>query len=479
MTMKYNRHAVVLLLKTLAFIFTIVACKEKQVQQKLNVLIIQPDQHRADVMGCAGDKLAITPNLDKLASEGIRFSNAASASPVCCPFRATMQTGLYIHEHGVVENGIRLDHKFKTIAEIFADNGYATGYIGKWHLEGFLPEERVGGFVPPGEARQGWQEWHGYEKSHEFFEVWTYNDKGEKRRVQGYDWEPTWHTDMALDFMRRKTDEQVPWCYYIAYGPPHKPEQCLPEFLDMYDPADFPLPPDAERDLSLGEKQELRKILQIYYAQVTAVDHEVGRLRQGMAELGVDDNTIVVYVSDHGDVLGNHNKQIVQKYIETNRNVNNTLRTKGKPFSTAFRIPFLLAGPGVGKPGMVSDALVSSVDLVPTILDLAGIEVPDYMQGISMADWYRTGEGPEQPYLYMGLHNNHNAWRAVWDGQYLLSMLDYELFYDLQNDPNELNNLFNVSESIAKQREYESILIDLVRRSGDPIVTRLEGEQIR
>ncbi len=155
----------------LFFALMISSCNNTHVQNKLNVLIIQPDQHRADVLGCAGNSMAITPNLDKLASAGIRFSRAVSASPVCCPFRATLQTGLYIHEHGVVENGIQLKHELKTIGEIFSDNGYATGYIGKWHLEGFLPKENVGGYVDPGEARQGWQEWLGYEKSHEFFKV--------------------------------------------------------------------------------------------------------------------------------------------------------------------------------------------------------------------------------------------------------------------------------------------------------------------
>lgn len=451
------------------------SCHPATEQRSPNILIIQPDQHRADVLGCSGNSLAITPNLDKLAAEGVRFSNAASASPVCCPFRATMQTGLYIHEHGVVQNGIRLEHEFKTIGEIFSDNGYATGYIGKWHLEGFLPADTVGGFIEPGEARQGWQEWYGYEKSHEFFKVWKYNEKKAKVRLSEYDWEPAWHTDMALDFIKRNSDEGKPWCYYIAYGPPHKPEQCLPEFLEKYDPEAFVLPPNAESELTEENKRELRRILQMYYAQVSAVDHEVGRLAEGLEELGVDDNTIIVYVSDHGDVLGSHNADIVQKYIETHRNVNNTLRTKGKPFSTAFRIPFIVSGPGVEKPGLVSESLVSSVDLVPTILDLAGLDIPGYMQGESMAEWYFNGHGPDQPYLYMGLHDNHNAWRAVWDGQYLLSLLDYQLFYDHARDPHELDNLFYDPDFESKRKQLESELINLARKTGDPILPRLEA----
>jgi arylsulfatase A-like enzyme len=450
------------------------SCSAENKTERPNILIIQPDQHRADAMGCAGNTMAITPNLDKLALSGIRFTHAASASPVCSPFRATLQTGLYIHEHGVVENGIQLKHDLKTIGEHFSENGYSTGYIGKWHLEGFLPEESVGGFIEPGESRQGWQEWLGYEKSHEFLEVWKYNDQKEKVRLHDYNWEPTWHTDIALDFIKRKTEENQPWCYYLAYGPPHKPEQCLPEFLNMYDPLAFELPPGAERDLTEDSKQELRTILQMYYAQVSAVDYEVGRLVEGLKELGVDKNTIIVYVSDHGDVLGSHNGDIVQKYIDTQRDVNNTLRTKGKPFSTAFRIPFIISGPDVKNAGLVCDALVSSVDLAPTILDMAGIEIPEYMQGQSMAAWYRNGEGPEQPYIYLGLHNDKKAWRAVWDGQYMLSMLDYQLFYDHSKDPYELENLYNNPTYFDKRKEFESLLIELAKETGDPILPRLE-----
>ncbi len=449
------------------------ACSQVEDPGQPNVLIIQPDQHRADVMGCAGNSMAITPNLDRLAASGIRFSNAASASPVCCPFRATLQTGLYIHEHGVVQNTIQLDHDLTGIAEIFASRGYATGYIGKWHLEGFLPEDAVGGFIEPGEARQGWQEWLGYEKSHEFLEVWKYNDSGEKVRLQEYNWEPAWHTDMALDFIERKRDEKKPWLYYVAYGPPHKPEQCLPEYLDMYDPMAFQLPAGAE-NLSDESQAELRKILQMYYAQVTGVDHEIGRLMEGLNNLGVDENTIIVYVSDHGDVLGSHNMDIVQKYIETNRNVKNTLRTKGKPFSTAFRIPLIITGPEIYEGGMVCEALVSSVDLLPTILDMAGIDVPEYMQGLSMADWYREGKGAEQPYLYMGLYDDDNAWRAVWNGQYLLSALDYKLFYDHAADPDEMHNLYGDPAYAEKQSELQSILVGLAEKTGDPILPRLK-----
>ena len=161
--------------------------------EKPNVLVIQPDQHRGTVMGCAGDSQVKTPNLDRLASEGIRFSRCASSSPVCSPFRGTMQTGLYCHTHGVDVNNILLDPELITFADLFADAGYATGYIGKWHLDGGKPRGG-GGFIESGPRRAGWQEWHGYQKGHEFFEVWDYNENRERVQIEGYDWEPMWHT---------------------------------------------------------------------------------------------------------------------------------------------------------------------------------------------------------------------------------------------------------------------------------------------
>ncbi|MBT3375704.1 MAG: sulfatase [Lentisphaerae bacterium] len=365
-----------------------------------NVLIIQPDQHRGTVMGCAGDTDAITPHLDEFATSGARFTNCASASPVCSPFRGSFQTGLYPHRHGVVINNIRMAPELRTFAEVFAEAGYATGYIGKWHLDGGWPKveggkgvkpKSVGGFVPPA-RRQGWQEWQGYEKSHEFFEVWQYDPEGRKERVAEYNWEPTWQTDVALAFARRHSQTGRPWLYYVAYGPPHLPKQCPQRFLDMYDPASFTLPPDVRKRLPKSREAELRTDLKMYYAQVTAVDHEVGRLMAGLGKLGVAENTIVLYTSDHGDYLG------------SKAGANGRLRGKGTPKAAAFRIPLLVKWPGKVPSRHVSNELVSSVDLAPTVLALAGLPVPGDMQGHSKAEWCRgrTGHHSEAVYLQIG-----------------------------------------------------------------------------
>ena len=318
-----------------------------------NVLVIQPDQHRGTVMGCMGDRQARTPNLDRLAREGMRFRNTASSSPVCCPFRASMQTGLYPHKHGVLSNDkYRLDPKHATFAEMFVQAGYQTGYIGKWHLDSGVPEKEggkgvmakgVGGFVPP-ERRRGYQEWNGYEKSHEYFEVWKYNERAEKERVTGYDWEPTWHTDMALDFAKRHTAAGEPWLYYIAYGPPHVPEECPQRFLDMFPPDKFELPPDVQANFKGADEKAIRAAFQMYYALVTAIDVEIGRLLDGLKRIGADENTIILYASDHGDYLGSHAKGAGSR---------KDLRGKGQPYANAFRIPLIVRWPAQIRGGQV------------------------------------------------------------------------------------------------------------------------------
>lgn len=431
--------------------------------EMLNVLVIQPDQHRGTIMRCAGDQQVQTPNLDRLAHEGARFTHCVSSSPLCSPFRGTLQTGLYPHKHGVDSNNILLDPELRTFAECFAERGYATGYIGKWHLDGGIPKVQPGGYIEPGPRRQGWQEWYGYEKSHEYFDVWKYDENRKKVRVEGYNWEPTWHTDIALDFARRNRDNKKPWLYYIAYGPPHNPMECPDRFLDMYDPGAFKLPPDLVGKFSAKDEKTLRKIYQIYYGQVTAIDFEIGRLLKGLKELGVDDNTIILYTSDHGDKLGSHCRP-------------RAFRGKAAPYATAFRIPLIVRWPGKIKPKQVHDCLVSSVDLAPTILDLAGLPVPSVMQGDSMASWCLTGKGKSNEALYLGLGGakGKGGWRAVWDGRYVYAPGKYNHLYDHKADPHEMNNLIHPQDHADVVQRMQQQLLTLAEKTDDPLLAVLK-----
>lgn len=429
------------------------AARTARAQKKQpNVLFIQPDQHRGTILGCAGDARAHTPNLDRLAAEGTHFTHCASSSPVCSPCRGSYQTGLYPCQHGVTSNNLFLDPPETTyLAEIFRDAGYATGYIGKWHLDGDIPNG-VGGYIAPGVRRRGYEEWSGYEKAHEYFEVWRYDESKtppEKVRVAGYDWEPTWQTDRFLDFAKRACDAGKPFMYYLAYGPPHLPEQCPQALLDKYPPDSFMLPPDVAGKFDAKTEAVLRKSLQTYYGQVEALDIEVGRVLDGLKALGEDENTIILYTSDHGDLLGSHAKP-------------GKLRGKASPYATAFRIPCILRWPGGIPAGQRSDAPVSSVDLPPTLLDLAGLPIPWKMQGDSMAGWCRSGTGVRNEGVYIALGD----WKAVWDGRWVYCPSEsYRILYDHQTDPHEMVNRFDDPACAAEQARLEALLGKLTARA--------------
>ncbi len=423
-------------------------------QKQPNLLIIQPDQHLGTVMGCAGHSMVQTPNLDRLAGSGIRFAQAVSNAPICTPMRGMMQTGVYWYRNGAPRNNWRLAEGLPGFAEFFAAAGYRTGYVGKWHLDGGWLEDSPGGFVPP-ERRKGWQQWHGYESGHCFNTIYRVLENGDREVIEGYDWEPTWHTDMTLHFIDACNQTATPWSHYTAYGPPHTPEQCPAEFRDLYPAAAIPLSP-AQRETirTAAEEEKLRGHLQTYFGQISAIDHEVGRLLEGLDRRGLAENTIVLYISDHGDILGTRS---------LNRKGKRVFRCKGHPTMSALRIPCLLRWPGQIPSKQVSDALVSAIDLAPTMLELAGLPVPDHMQGSSFADICRgrTEAGPEAVYLGLRLEN---GWRGIWDGRHLYSP-EHQVLYDINKDPHELQNMFHQDKALRK--DCQSRLIELARAALD------------
>jgi arylsulfatase A-like enzyme len=235
----------------------------------------------------------------------------------------------------------------------------------------------------------------------------------------------------------------------------------------MYDPNAFQLPPDVAGRIPAEKEKELRKTLQVYYGQVTAIDFKIGRLLEGLKKLGVDRDTIILYTSDHGDKLGSHWSPGLR------------LRGKAAPFASAFRIPLIVRWPARIKPGQVHDCLVSSVDLAPTILDLAGLPIPPAMQGDSMAPWCLTGKGKANEAVYLGLHGSpigdtKRAWRAVWDGRYIYAPGKFHVLYDHQEDPHEMKNLLRRPEYADVRKRLNALLLRLAERTKDPFLPYLQ-----
>ena len=294
-----------------------------------SILLIMPDQMRGQDMGCMGNPEVRTPNLDRLASQGLLFRNTFANTPVCCPARAIILTGKYAHENGMVANDLRLRESETTLAEILAAQGYRTGFIGKWHLDG---GKRLPGFIPPGPRRQGFAFWAANECDHSHFRPVYFRDTD--RPIVEDRFEPEVWTDRAIEFLHQAGDQ--PFFLMVAMGPPHDPYGAPEKFMRLYDPARLTMRPNWVE----GVPGAGRKEIAAYYAAITAIDEQVGRLMTALETTGRAEDTIVVFTSDHGDMLGSHGQ-----------------RLKRKPWEESIRVPGIVRLPGEGRPGRTTNAL--------------------------------------------------------------------------------------------------------------------------
>ncbi|MDF2715859.1 MAG: Arylsulfatase, partial [Paenibacillus sp.] len=283
---------------------------------KPNVVYVFSDQHRSEASGYAGNPDVRTPHLDRLASESICFKTAVSGLPLCCASRASLLTGQYPLTHGVFVNDVPIGQNAVSVAEAFAAGGYDTAYIGKWHVDGrgrseFIPQER----------RLGFAFWRGMECTHDYNEsyYYAYADEPVKRKWEGYDAEA--QTRCAQSYIKNR-DKAKPFVLFLSWGPPHNPYDAAPEpYKQLYDPAKLTL----RGNIPKAAEEQSRKELAGYYAHITALDALIGQLRATLAEENIDEDTIFVYTSDHGDMLGSQGRQ-----------------RKQWPWDESILVPFLL-----------------------------------------------------------------------------------------------------------------------------------------
>lgn len=425
----------------------------------LNVVFLFPDQMRAQAMGCMGNPDVKTPHLDRLASEGVLFRNHFANSPVCCPARAIILTGKYAHTNGMVANDLRLRESETSMAELFAEAGYRTGFIGKWHLDG---GPRQPGWIPPGARRQGFEFWAANQVSHRHFDTHYFRDDPEPIPIKTFEAE-IW-ADIAIDFLRQGQDDARPFFLTVQMGPPHDPYLAPEEYMAMYDPEDITLRPNFDGDTSDRDLEPTpypatpgRKEIAAYYAMVTAVDDQVGRIMAELDHLGQRDNTLVIVSSDHGDMLGSHGA-----------------RLKRKPWEESIRVPGIVSHPRGGV-GLETDALFSHVDIAPTLLSLCGLEPTPQMQGSDLSSVVlgESDSGPEAayfqifgPFLAGGVQH---GWRGIRTARHMYARTENEpwVLYDLEADPYELDNLADDPQSTAVQGEMEALLAEWMDRTGD------------
>ena len=410
----------------------------------MNIVFVFSDQHRACTTSLEGAAVH-TPNLERMAAEGVVCRNTISNIPVCTPWRAAFLTGQYPLTNGIFLNDVTLPTDRPTLGTSLRDAGYRTGYIGKWHLDG---NERSA-YTPPGPRRQGWDYWAVLNCTHRYTASDFYlNDDPNTRTWDGYD--TIAQTDLAIEFIEESAKGDKPFALVLSWGPPHNPYRDLPDrYLNAY-PSDKievrPNCPDPDREDLSG-----------YYAHVAALDDQLGRIQTVLEESGLMDDTVFVYTSDHGDMVGSHGEQ-----------------RKQKPWDESIRVPFVIRFPG-NTGGTTIDRPINVVDLMPTLLGFADIDIPESVEGCDLGPLLRgkepDGDGSAltmciSPFAeYTGL-----PWRGVQTSRYTYTRrLDGPwLLYHNESDPYQLTNLIDSPEYKPLRNELEAQLVRLLKERDDP-----------
>jgi len=442
-----------------------------------NILFFFTDQQRWDTLGCYGQELDVTPEMDRLASEGVRFENAFTCQPVCGPARACLQTGKYAAEVGVFRNNIALPIGEETIAHHLSEAGYEVGYIGKWHLastgglgredanfrEKPVPPERRGGY------KDYWLASDVLEYTSHSYEGHLFDADMKKVEFKGYRVDCL--TDFALEYLRTR-DRKRPFFLFLSYLEPHHqndhnryegPVGSKERFKN------FKVPGDLE-----GAEGDWRENYPDYLGCINSLDYNLGRIRGELQELGLSDNTVVFVTSDHGSHFRTRNSEY-----------------KRSCHDGCIRIPLIIQGPGF-EGGKTVSQLVSLIDVPPTVLEVAGIEPPEGMHGRPLGELVegKGGDWPQEVFLQI---SESHVGRAIRTKKWKYSVRapgkdsagnaesDYyveDFLYDLEQDPHERNNLVREPSLAEVRAQLAEILKRRMREAGEsePKIERAKAE---
>ena len=437
-----------------------------------NILYIFADQLRYNAVGFNGNRVVQTPTLDGVAREGVVLDQAVSSCPICGPYRGQLLTGRYSHANGVIDNEYQLFPDQTTLARAFGQAGYRTAYIGKWHL-GYPP------FME--EARQGFDDLIGYNNGHSYYEIeyWR-NEDGPRPMV---DFAPYVETQLTLDYIENhiKNKPDQPFCAVMSWGPPHwsfnanRDYKDYPQEFDIYDPDAIDVPDNVPVQFRDFAKKELAG----YYAMTTALDACMDRILAALDRWQLRENTILCFTSDHGDHLSSHGYGKPADLW-----MHHTLRaSKATPYDEAVRVPFVLRYPAKVAGNQRSNVMFSSVDVLPTLLGLADVPVPEDVQGNDLSHVFlgRSGLEPDSAYLqilgpgwptrakWVGL------WRGVRTERFTYARWKdrdgMRLLFDRERDPLEMTNFINHPDYAAIASQMESRLKKWLEDTQDPFDT--------
>lgn len=402
-----------------------------QNRKKPNLIFVLSDQHRFCDLGYAGNRDVDTPHLDTLAQESAVFDAAYSNCPLCVPARGSLLTALHALRHGAAANDLPIRPACESIATVLKHAGYDTAYIGKWHLGG-PPRDA---FIPH-YNRLDFDYWRGYNCNHDYLNGYYDDNSNLRHRLEGY--APVGETGLALEYLDSTQRSDKPFAMFVCYGTPHDPYNLLPAGeLERYLEKDLTLRRNCAQQLVQGEMvlapYHPKAYYAGYYAHIHLLDQQIGRLIRKLKEMSKYENTIFVYTSDHGDMLGSHgfaNKQLF--------------------YEESVHVPLLICWPEYVPAGPRHTA-VGLVDLAPTILGMMGLQFQTDVDGEDISACVLHPEKPHHRcvylYSYVPCHQAQNrkiaSWRALTDGNTLLAADENSEILALftnRDDPLQMHN---------------------------------------
>ncbi|MCD6520107.1 MAG: sulfatase-like hydrolase/transferase [Anaerolineae bacterium] len=458
---------------------------------KPHILILMPDQLRADTLGCAGHPLIQTPNIDRIAQKGVLFANAHTVSPVCMPARASFVSGIYPHNHHLWQNAGSLPAKDETFFHHLQQNGYFVGYVGKshfyshkkgLHLKEYEPYMHARGIDYIHETTGPWATLHtdsymtDYWQSKAFLRAfredytWRANQPRQVVRpspLPEEDFIDSYVGQKAVEFISTY-NQKKPFCLFVGFPGPHEPWDAPGRYATMYDPAQVPAPiPSAEleemswlpdqvreellaqlaytRKLTPGmDEEDIRRIRANYYGKISLIDHWVGEILQALEKRGWLDETMIVFWSDHGEMAGDHGFLFKQVF-----------------YDGSVRVPLIISHPAV-EGNRVSSALTEIIDVYPTLLEAIGAEPSQRCHGRSLWPLLQGKTEEHRPFVLSEIHAFGAYTYMIRTARYKYAWSSRSggyLLFDQEQDPLEQLNLIGHPDVQDTQQEMKNLLL--------------------
>lgn len=468
-------------------IFPIYMAYQAIAQERPNLVFIMADQYRGDALSCMGKEPVKTPCLDELASEGILFTNAVSGYPVSSPARGMLMTGMYPHKNKVIGNcnsetapyGVELPQDARCWSDVLKEEGYQTGYIGKWHLDSpykpYVDTYNNRGAVAwnewcPPSRRHGFDYWISYGTYDNHLHPMYWSTEAPRDSFYYVDqWGPAYEADQAIQYLNQEVNKEKPFALVVSMNPPHTGYELVPDkYKEIYKDLDVEAicanrPDIPAKGTEMGNY--FRDNIRNYYACITGVDENVGRIVNELKRLNLFQHTIVIFTSDHGICMGAHENEGKDIFYEE-----------------AMRVPMIISWPEKIKPKVDNKTMIAYADLYPTMLSMMGLQnkIPLEVQTFDVSSALLSDKEMQdlvQPYYYIQPSNQSTGYRGLRTANHTFAVhatngeIDNIILFDRNKDPYQMKNI--AKEQPQKVQQFTKQLKTWLKKTEDPFLNYL------